>query len=86
MTKLNRSVIGKLFETKQHGNIEIIGYKTVNVVHYVFKNTGSYGTGYWYNILKGNVRDWEQPTVYGVGIVGKENALHCNNTNEYKLW
>ena len=86
MTKLNRSVIGKLFETKQHGNIEIIGYKTVNVVHYVFKNTGSYGTGYWYNILKGNVRDWEQPTVYGVGIVGKENVLHCNNTHEYKLW
>lgn len=78
---------GKVFSTKNNGDLVVIEYKRRNRVVVKFIDTGYVKTTHMHLILEGKVKDKLKPTVYGVGVVGDESCVENGVVlKEFKLW
>lgn len=89
--KINRDkYVGKVFPTKNCGDIEVTGYTNNNTVDIVFLKTGYRKVVGLQSILKGGVKDPYSPFVYEVGFFGVGNYTSRNSkgkdTKAYKKW
>lgn len=78
---------GSVFPTNKYGDLLVLNYVKSYEVLVEFITTGYRTMTSSQNILKGNVRDRSLPSVYGVGIIGKElTSKDGKNTKEYLVW
>ena len=87
--KLKKQREGEIWTNNDGYKMKIINYDTYKRVTVEFlddrhyKTTTSYG-----DIIRGNVKNLEAPTVYGVGIIGNKYPSRDGNKmkKEYTLW
>lgn len=78
---------GKIFSTKNNGEIVVVEYRRLDEVLIKFINTGYEKTTRMCLILDGKVKDNLKPSVYGVGVAGDEVCIVNGIVlKEYKLW
>ena len=78
---------GKLFPTKQSGNLEVLEYVSATEVTVRFIETGYTTKCRLANIISGQIKDRLKPSVYGVGIVGEKYPLeNGKQSKEYSVW
>ena len=78
---------GKLFPTKQSGNLEVLEYVSATEVTVRFIETGYTTKCRLANIMSGQIKDRLKPSVYGVGIVGEKYPLeNGKQSKEYTVW
>lgn len=78
---------GKLFPTKQSGNLEVLEYVSATEVTVRFIETGYTTKCRLANIISGQIKDRLKPSVYGVGIVGEKYPLeNGKQSKEYNVW
>ena len=78
---------GKLFPTKQSGNLEVLEYVSATEVTVRFIETGYTTKCRLANIMSGQIKDRLKPSVYGVGIVGEKYPLeNGKQSKEYSVW
>ena len=78
---------GKLFQTKQSGNLEVLEYVSATEVIVRFVETGYTTKCMLANILSGKIKDRLKPSVYGVGVVGEKYPLeNGKQSKEYNVW
>lgn len=78
---------GKVFSTKNNGDLVVIECKRRDRVVVKFIDTGYVKTTHLHLILEGKVKDRLKPTVYGVGVVGDESCVENGVVlKEFKLW
>lgn len=78
---------GKLFPTKQSGNLEVLEYVSATEVTVRFIETGYTTKCRLANIVSGQIKDRLKPSVYGVGIVGEKYPLeNGKQSKEYSVW
>lgn len=78
---------GKVFKTKNCGDLIVTKYINSTEVYISFLETGYSTVSRMGCIISGNVKDKLLPSVRGVGVIGDE-AIKCGGkyTREYKLW
>lgn len=82
-------IIGSEFCSNKFGMFKIVDYCGNNKFLIEFDVTGYRSVEYRSNILKGNVKDYLQPTVYGFGVSGKKYDKTDNIgkfLKQYDLW
>lgn len=80
--------IGDKFETK-YGVCTVIDYKNCDNVYIKFQNTGSISKTNTTDLRKGNVKDYEFPTVEGFGYFGHGDFKSRENnkiSEYYSVW
>lgn len=78
---------GSVFSTNDYGELIVLEYVTSYNVVVEFLNTGYKTITSSQNLLKGNVRDRSLPSVYGVGVIGKDlTSSGGKSSKEYTLW
>jgi len=78
---------GKLFPTKQSGNLEVLECVSATEVTVRFIETGYTTKCRLANIISGQIKDRLKPSVYGVGIVGEKYPLeNGKQSKEYTVW
>ena len=78
---------GSVFSTNDCGELIVLEYVKSYEVLVEFINTGYRTITSSQSILRGNVRDRSFPSVYGVGMIGKElTSKDSKNTKEYIVW
>ena len=78
---------GKVYNTKNFGEVVILKYSDCNNVHVKFVKTGFEVNVSMSQLKTGSVKDRESATVYGVGIVGAERTQNSHGVlKEYDLW
>ncbi len=78
---------GKLFPTKQSGNLEVLEYVSATEVTVRFIETGYTTKCRLANIISGQIKNRLKPSVYGVGIVGEKYPLeNGKQSKEYNVW
>lgn len=75
--------LNMVLPTDKYGDVVVVDYKDTHNVTVKFINTGTIVKTKWYHIKSG-VKDYNQATLYGVGIYGKEKA--DTKTKSYKTW
>ena len=84
---LNTAIVGKVFDTLNFGQLEVIEYKNAKDVTVKFTKTGFVTKAEASQIRKGQVRDWTLPTVFGVGFHGGEKLVKGSfDECLYKIW
>lgn len=79
--------INKVFESKKYGAMKIIEYTNSNNVLVKFLRSGFTTKTKICHVMSDCVRDYEQPYVYGVGILGTEPVVVCGLQHKaYKVW
>jgi hypothetical protein len=81
--------VGTQYKTKRHGLIEIVEYNGTNAVTVIFKRTLSTRTVSANKVRRGAVKDFMQPTVHGVGLLGVGDhvaSIKGKDTKAYKVW
>ena len=81
--------ITKVYPTKNYGPLKILSYNRCDNVEVQFVETGYKTVSQVNHILKGNVRDYLAPAVFGVGFIG--DGIHKAHTNgkatkPYQTW
>lgn len=79
------SCSGYVVEHEQFGPITI-GERIGDNLEITFNRTGNTITTHYANLLRGNITDYEQPTLRGVGIRGANTDVNSKTSREYKLW
>lgn len=82
-----QNVEGKVFNTKNYGDVVVLEYNNNNDVRVKFLNSGYEVNTYFCDIKTGLIRDRLAPTVYGVGIIGEETTRDSGKMKkEYSIW
>lgn len=83
-------VRGTVHSTKKYGDIVIDEYIGTNDVKFTFKSTGSKSSSSARHIRNGMVKDYNYPSIFGVGFIGigeyKTSDNNGVNTKEYVVW
>lgn len=79
--------VGRTFSTKTCGDVVVLKHENDDKVQVRFSKTGSVVKTTLRSLLKGSIKDREQPSVFGVGVVGEDKictdgVLHA----DYRLW
>ena len=78
---------GKVYPTKNYGDLIIVDYRKWNDVLVKFLNTGNHTIARISDIKSGGVKDRFAPTVCGVGFVGDAPVkLNGKIRKEYTVW
>ena len=72
MSKLKERYEGKTFKSNNYGDFVVLEYVNKNNVTIKFNRTGGVRQTTTASILKGNVLDYDVPSVFGVGIVDEQ--------------
>lgn len=83
-----RKYVGKVFPTKNYGNLKITKYTNNSNIEVLFIDTGYVTTTELGKIKSGKVRDLMRPTIYGIGIIGTKYPVSQNGIKltEYTIW
>lgn len=79
------SCSGYVVEHEQFGPITI-GERFGDNLEITFNRTGNTITTHYANLLRGNITDYEQPTLLGVGVRGAKTKVNSKTSREYILW
>lgn len=87
--KLDR--VGKVFETKRCGEVEIISYKDANNIIVKFLDTGYETNAQYTQLVRGTLKDPNIPTISNIGYIGVgryQSKQPCGilHTEEYSVW
>lgn len=79
---------GKVFKTKNYGNVVVLEYKNSCNVLIKFVNTGNIRTAGTAELRKGEIRDNELKPVYKVGIMDVPNVCKRSGKvpKDYSVW
>lgn len=78
---------GKVFNTNNYGDVVVLEYINRENVRLKFMDTGNERCAWMNDIKKGNIKDMDAPSVYGVGIVSKSMKEYTiKYQKESKLW
>lgn len=78
--------VGKVFSSKNYGDFIILEHNAPNDVVIKFVDTGWVTTAHMSQIRVGSVKDFAQPTILGVGIIGSRLSLADRGHKSYKNW
>lgn len=79
--------VGQRYATFSSGEVEVITYKSIKKVEVVFLNSGKAKWVRGDHLKVGNIKDFHQPTVYGVGVVGDNiTKVKGKTTTVYNAW
>lgn len=79
------SCSGYVVEHKDFGSITIVERVNDNIT-FTFDRTGNTITTHYANLLRGNIVDYDQPTVCGVGIRGSKTKVNVRTSKAYTAW
>ena len=87
MERTRRHYIGDTFEN-EYGKYEIIGFKPVKRTIVKFIETGTIVETATCNVVKGRVKDFNRPTILGVGYLGykKDPKQQITKNKAYIVW
>lgn len=74
------------FNTRNHGIVTVLDYLDCKNVLIKFENSGATKLVRADHLRDGNIKDQTQPTVYGVGVVGKNFDKGESHTLTYNTW
>jgi len=78
---------GRVFNTNNYGDVVVLEYINREKVRIKFLDTGHERWAWMNDIKKGNIKDMDTPSVYGVGIVSKSMKDYTiKYQKESKLW
>lgn len=88
MSKIKERYEGKTFRSDNSGDFVVLEYIDQNSVIVKFQATGGVRQTTTESILKGNVLDYERPSVFGVGIVPEQYRGQgtLSSMKSYKVW
>ena len=79
--------VGKVFSTKNFGDLVVTKYINSRTVHVKFIDTGYETATELKYIRTGQVRDRWKPSVFGVGVIGELPISHGGkHDKEYVFW
>ena len=79
--------VGKVFSTKNFGDLVVTKYINSRTVHVKFIDTGYETVTELKHIRTGQVRDRWKPSVFGVGVIGELPISHGGkHDKEYVFW
>ena len=78
--------VGKVFQSNNHGNFEILEYNAVNDVKIRFLETGFTDTVFVSQVRTRMVRDYMKPLIVGKGIIGAKLTTEEYKHKAYKNW
>lgn len=78
------NLIGKVFNSNNFGNFEIIAYENSKDVTIRFLETGYLTHVQMSNIRSGEIKDKLAPSVFGIGVVGIKYST--KDSISYKHW
>ena len=79
--------VGKVFSTKNFGDLVVTKYINSRTVHVKFIDTGYETATELKHIRTGQVRDRWKPSVFGVGVIGELPISHGGkHDKEYVFW
>lgn len=76
----------KMFSTNNYGEVLVLEYNSAKDVVVKFLRTGNVENYPLNQILIGNLKDYMQPTVLGVGVVGKRLSHEERQHKAFKNW
>ena len=74
------------FKTNTSGYCTVVEYNNFNDVVVKFSNTGSSVRTSICKLKQGKVKDYSAPSVYGVGVLGKNFKRGSKDDKTYQLW
>ena len=78
--------VGDVFKTNTTGDCKVVSYLNSDNVTVEFINTGFITNVKGDNLIRGKVKDYLHPSVYGVGILGQRfNKFTCDR-EVYTIW
>jgi len=79
--------VGQIYDSRFSGKVEVVTYLSIKEVQVLFLNSGKTKWVRGDHLKLGNIKDYHQPTVYGVGVVG-DNVTKINGrtTTLYNAW
>lgn len=78
--------VSEKFNTRNHGIVTVLDYIDCRSVLIKFENSGAIKTVRADHLRCGNIKDQTQPTVYGVGVVGKNFDKGESHSLTYNTW
>ena len=79
--------VGQKFMSISSGEVEVLSYKNYKMVEVLFLNSGAIKWVRGDHLKIGNIKDYYQPTVFGVGIVGDNvTTIDGKTTTVYNAW
>lgn len=84
--KAKEDLEGKIFQTNNFGEVEVLEFRKTTDVLIKFLNTGSVLSVRTGNLLRGTVKDFTAPSLYGVGILGLGFDKTEGKSETYRLW
>lgn len=79
--------VGKIFSTKNFGDLVVTKYTNSRTVHVKFIDTGYETATELKHIRTGQVKDRWKPSVFGVGVIGELPISHGGkHDKEYVFW
>lgn len=81
-----KEMVGKVFPTKNYGNVEILNYYDAINVKVKFLETGAEAVFPAGNIKKGKIMDYSRPTATGIGYMGYGDFNSISNKSAYRNW
>ena len=76
--------VGEINYNKQGEMMEIVEYYNFTNVMVLLKDTNTIVKARYDCFKKGNIRDINYPSVWGIGIIGEEKYIH--GTKSYNTW
>lgn len=84
--KAKEDLEGKIFQTKNFGEVKVLEFRKTTDVLIKFLNTGSVLSVRTGNLLRGNVKDFTAPSLLGVGTLGLGFDKIEGKSETYQLW
>ncbi|AUR91528.1 hypothetical protein NVP1161O_086 [Vibrio phage 1.161.O._10N.261.48.C5] len=79
--------VGQIYESNYSGKVEVVSYFGVKKVEVRFLNSGKTKWVRGDHLKLGTIKDYHQPTVFGVGVVGDNvTKVEGKTTTVYNAW
>lgn len=79
-------LIGKVYKTKNYGDVRVISYQNSRDILVQFLDTGATTSATMGNLKKGLLRDYYKKTNYGVGFLGVGKYSSTSDKKIYTAW